>query len=78
MPVSNIASSTGSEELAGFTKRASRVISNAGLIQLIEDIARKLDTDLPQIYRMMNLVIGTELPEINRKLDKVLEKLDGG
>lgn len=47
--------------LGPFEKRASRTISNAALYDLVQDMAHKVD----------------RLEDIERKVDMILEKLDG-
>lgn len=48
-----------------FTKRASRIISNAALYNLVEDMARKVDA-LPKEFR-----------DVHMKLDTIMEILRG-
>ena len=53
--------SPGSDASRGFTKRAERVVSNAALFDLVQDMATVLDT---------------KLPEMDAKLDRILSLLE--
>lgn len=57
MPTSPVERSNGSEELHGFTKRASRIISNAALYDLVQDMAATLDKELPAIHEALKLIL---------------------
>jgi hypothetical protein len=51
--------------LGPLQKRASRIISQAGLYELVQDMATKVDALDPRLNR------------IERRLDLILEKLNG-
>jgi hypothetical protein len=44
----------GSADLRGFTKRAVSVKSNAGLYQLVEDLARAVDRQSELLQKIAN------------------------
>jgi hypothetical protein len=52
-------------QIGSLQKRASRIISNSALYDLVEDMAAKLDALDPRLHK------------IDTKLDTILEKLNG-
>ena len=65
MPPS-IVPSSGSAAGGGFSKRASRIISNGQLYDLVQDMAGVLDARLPAIEQKLDMI-----------LELLREKIDG-